>query len=82
MEKKALKTPDPKVNYQTEVARDGSGSWQPFVRDWNIPRRDGTHPYDASLHLYDVRNAVCQVMGGKPLVIIIDNRRNRPFGID
>lgn len=32
MEKKALKTPDPKVNYQTEVARDGSGSWQPFVR--------------------------------------------------
>jgi hypothetical protein len=37
--------PDPRVNYQIEVALDGSGAWQPLVRDWNIPRR-GQEPGD------------------------------------
>jgi len=37
--------PDPNVQYQIEYSTDLGKSWQPIVKDWNVPRR-GEEPPD------------------------------------
>jgi hypothetical protein len=71
--------PDPNIHYQIEYSIDSGRSWQPIVKDWNIPRR-GEEPQDfwsqslcyGSLQLPEPLAEKVQVRfrndGGKPVI--------------